>query len=97
MGRTAYLSPLEALSEGQRRRLVACPREALSAVRRRGPRLCLVSRRGRGGGRGVEGGGLAARPAYAIEQYLEEADRRGFRIVRVLETHTHADHLSGHG
>jgi len=36
-------------------------------------------------------------PSYAIEQYLEEADRRGVRIVRVIETHTHADHLSGHG
>jgi hydroxyacylglutathione hydrolase len=32
-------------------------------------------------------------PAYAIEQYLED----GVRIVRVLETHTHADHVSGHG
>jgi hydroxyacylglutathione hydrolase len=40
---------------------------------------------------------LLVDPAYAIEQYLEEADRRGVRIVRVLETHTHADHLSGHG
>jgi glyoxylase-like metal-dependent hydrolase (beta-lactamase superfamily II)/rhodanese-related sulfurtransferase len=36
-------------------------------------------------------------PAFAIEQYLEEADRRGVRTVRVIETHTHADHLSGHG
>jgi hydroxyacylglutathione hydrolase len=36
-------------------------------------------------------------PAYAIEPYLEEASRRGVRIVRVLETHTHADHVSGHG
>src|SRR6266852_1103559 len=36
-------------------------------------------------------------PAYAIEQYLEEAERRDMRIVRVLETHTHADHVSGHG
>jgi glyoxylase-like metal-dependent hydrolase (beta-lactamase superfamily II) len=36
-------------------------------------------------------------PAYAVEPYLEEADRAGVRIVRVLETHTHADHLSGHG
>jgi glyoxylase-like metal-dependent hydrolase (beta-lactamase superfamily II)/rhodanese-related sulfurtransferase len=36
-------------------------------------------------------------PAFAIEQYLEEAARRGVRIVRVVETHTHADHLSGHG
>jgi hydroxyacylglutathione hydrolase len=32
-------------------------------------------------------------PAYAIEQYLDE----DVRIVRVLETHTHADHVSGHG
>ena len=36
-------------------------------------------------------------PAYGIEPYLEEAARSGVRIVRVLETHTHADHLSGHG
>jgi glyoxylase-like metal-dependent hydrolase (beta-lactamase superfamily II)/rhodanese-related sulfurtransferase len=36
-------------------------------------------------------------PAYAIEQYLAEAERRGVRIVRAIETHTHADHLSGHG
>src|SRR2546422_11619837 len=36
-------------------------------------------------------------PAYAIEPYLAEAERFGVRIVRVLETHTHADHVSGHG
>jgi hydroxyacylglutathione hydrolase len=36
-------------------------------------------------------------PAYAIEQYLDAAARDGVRIVRVLETHTHADHVSGHG
>jgi hydroxyacylglutathione hydrolase len=36
-------------------------------------------------------------PAYAIEPYLEEAAQRRARIVRVLETHTHADHVSGHG
>ena len=36
-------------------------------------------------------------PAYAIEQYLEAAKNAGVRIVRVLETHTHADHVSGHG
>jgi hydroxyacylglutathione hydrolase len=36
-------------------------------------------------------------PAFAIEQYLEEADRRGVKIVRTIETHTHADHVSGHG
>jgi hydroxyacylglutathione hydrolase len=36
-------------------------------------------------------------PAYAIEQYLDTAERKGVRLTRVLETHTHADHLSGHG
>jgi len=36
-------------------------------------------------------------PAYATEQYLAAADQEGVRIVRVLETHTHADHVSGHG
>src|SRR5204862_7309803 len=29
--------------------------------------------------------------------YLDEAERSGVRIVRALETHTHADHVSGHG
>jgi len=32
-------------------------------------------------------------PAFEIEQYLDE----DVRIERVLETHTHADHVSGHG
>ena len=36
-------------------------------------------------------------PSIRIEQYLEAADAAGLRIERVLETHTHADHLSGHG
>jgi len=36
-------------------------------------------------------------PPYAIEPVLEEAERRGLRIVRVIETHTHADHVAGHG
>jgi hydroxyacylglutathione hydrolase len=36
-------------------------------------------------------------PAYAIGPYIEAAQREGVRIVRVLETHTHADHVSGHG
>ncbi|MEN3343381.1 MAG: hypothetical protein V7644_2785, partial [Actinomycetota bacterium] len=36
-------------------------------------------------------------PAYAIERYLDEAERRTVRLVAVLETHTHADHVSGHG
>ena len=36
-------------------------------------------------------------PAFAIDQYLETAKREGVRLQRVLETHTHADHVSGHG
>jgi hydroxyacylglutathione hydrolase len=40
---------------------------------------------------------LVVDPAYAIEQYIEEAERQDVRIVKVLETHTHADHVSGHG
>jgi glyoxylase-like metal-dependent hydrolase (beta-lactamase superfamily II)/rhodanese-related sulfurtransferase len=48
---------------------------------------------------GDENAGVAAvvDPAYAIEQYLEEAERRWVAITRVVETHTHADHVSGHG
>ena len=48
---------------------------------------------------GDEDAGVAAvvDPPYAVEPLLELAARRGVRIVRVLETHTHADHLSGHG
>jgi len=43
--------------------------------------------------------GLAAvvDPALAIEQHLDAAAEAGVRIERVLETHTHADHVSGHG
>jgi hydroxyacylglutathione hydrolase len=36
-------------------------------------------------------------PAFAIEQYLDAAAKENVRISRVLETHTHADHVSGHG
>ena len=43
------------------------------------------------------GDAVVVDPSFAIEQYLEEAERRGARIVRTIETHTHADHLSGHG
>ena len=48
---------------------------------------------------GDEDAGVAAivDPPYAIEPVLEQAERRGVRIVRTIETHTHADHLSGHG
>lgn len=35
-------------------------------------------------------------PRRDIRVYLEEADDKGLRIERVLETHLHADFLSGH-
>jgi hydroxyacylglutathione hydrolase len=43
------------------------------------------------------GAAVVVDPAFAIEQYLADAERQDVRIVRVVETHTHADHLSGHG
>lgn len=48
---------------------------------------------------GDEDAGVAAvvDPPYAIEPLLDAAERHGVRIVRAIETHTHADHLSGHG
>src|SRR5262249_28965759 len=36
-------------------------------------------------------------PVYAVAPLLAEAEQAGVRVARVLETHTHADHLSGHG
>ena len=36
-------------------------------------------------------------PAFAIEQYVEAAERHEVRITHAVETHTHADHVSGHG
>jgi glyoxylase-like metal-dependent hydrolase (beta-lactamase superfamily II)/rhodanese-related sulfurtransferase len=34
-------------------------------------------------------------PQYAIEQYLDLAEERDYHIVGVIDTHLHADHLSG--
>jgi hydroxyacylglutathione hydrolase len=36
-------------------------------------------------------------PPYFVEPVLAEAERHDVRLVGVLETHTHADHVSGHG
>jgi hydroxyacylglutathione hydrolase len=36
-------------------------------------------------------------PPYHVDPMLAEAEHRAVRLVGVLETHTHADHVSGHG
>ena len=36
-------------------------------------------------------------PPYLVEPVLAEAEHHDVRLVGVLETHTHADHVSGHG
>jgi hydroxyacylglutathione hydrolase len=48
---------------------------------------------------GDERAGVAAvvDPRFQIDEYLELARYRGVTIAHVLETHTHADHVSGHG
>ncbi len=45
----------------------------------------------------ASGEAVVVDPAYEIEPYLEDTRQAGLRITRVLETHTHADHVSGHG
>jgi glyoxylase-like metal-dependent hydrolase (beta-lactamase superfamily II)/rhodanese-related sulfurtransferase len=44
-----------------------------------------------------EGVAVVVDPPYHVEPVLAEAERGGVRLVGVLETHTHADHISGHG
>ena len=36
-------------------------------------------------------------PPLAVDEVVAECERRRLRLARVLETHTHADHVSGHG
>ncbi len=42
-----------------------------------------------------DGRALVVDPALTIQPYLDEATRRDARITGVLDTHVHADHLSG--
>jgi glyoxylase-like metal-dependent hydrolase (beta-lactamase superfamily II)/rhodanese-related sulfurtransferase len=48
-------------------------------------------------GDGDAGVAAVVDPPFALEPILAEAERQGVRIVRTVETHTHADHVSGHG
>lgn len=46
----------------------------------------------------IGSGGIAAivDPQRDVDVYIEEAARRGLRIAHVIETHLHADFVSGH-
>src|SRR5690349_7382809 len=92
MGRTAYLSRFRALSESQQGRLLASSPMLFRQFvdEDLGCASYLI-------GDGESGEAVIVDPAYSIEQYLEAAEQEGVRITRVLETHTHADHVSGHG
>jgi glyoxylase-like metal-dependent hydrolase (beta-lactamase superfamily II) len=57
-----------------------------------------VRRRGKGCLSYLVGAGTEAfvvDPSVETDRYLDEAARRGWRIVRVFDTHLHADHVSG--
>src|SRR5262249_29774075 len=43
-----------------------------------------------------EGEAVVVDPQRDVDQYIEEAARRGLKIKYVLETHLHADFVSGH-
>jgi hydroxyacylglutathione hydrolase len=45
---------------------------------------------------GSEGEAAVVDPQRDVEQYLEEAEARGLKIKYVIETHLHADFVSGH-
>ena len=46
---------------------------------------------------GCEAEGVAAivDPDREVQKYLDAADSRGLRITHIIETHLHADHVSG--
>lgn len=46
---------------------------------------------------GCEGAGLAAviDPDRDVQKYLDAANQRGMKITHIIETHLHADHVSG--
>jgi hydroxyacylglutathione hydrolase len=45
---------------------------------------------------GSEGEALVVDPQRDVDQYIAEAEAHGFKIKHVIETHLHADFVSGH-
>lgn len=45
---------------------------------------------------GSEGEGAVVDPQRDVDQYIQEAEEQGLRIKYVIETHLHADFVSGH-
>src|SRR5947208_15879379 len=45
---------------------------------------------------GSEGEAAVIDPQRDVDQYLDEADSRGLKIKYIVETHLHADFVSGH-
>ena len=45
---------------------------------------------------GDEGEAVVIDPSRDVQMYLDEAAEHGLRITHVLETHLHADFVSGH-
>jgi len=43
----------------------------------------------------AEGEAMAVDPAPGIQPYLDAAEQRGVRVAHILDTHVHADHVSG--
>jgi glyoxylase-like metal-dependent hydrolase (beta-lactamase superfamily II)/rhodanese-related sulfurtransferase len=43
------------------------------------------------------GAGVVVDPQWDVAVYLDAARSQGLRISHIIETHTHADHVSGHG
>ena len=43
------------------------------------------------------GEAIVVDPPLHVQPVLDVCDRNGLRLVGVIETHTHADHVSGHG
>ena len=63
-----------------------------------GATVVQVRRRGKGCLSYVVGAGeraIVIDPSLDVERYLEIAARHGWRVTDVLDTHLHADHLSG--